>query len=230
MRSTRLPGKPLKILNNKPLIYWTWKNCTKAINSKQIYVATDNKKITDCCKKYNIQSIMTSAKCLTGSDRVSEAARNFKNKIIINLQGDEPFINFKDIKKFINFSKKYKTKVINAYTEIKKKNNFKNINIPKVILKKNNELLYMSRSPIPGSKSKKFTSAKKQICMYGFPVKILQKYYGKNKIKTNLEKIEDIEILRLIENNIPVKMIKVNDNKLSIDTKEDFLKAKKFKI
>lgn len=228
--STRLPGKPLKILQNKPLIYWTWKNCSKAINHNQIYVATDSKKITNCCKKYNINSIMTSSKCLTGTDRVSEAAKKFKNKVIINLQGDEPFINYKDIKKFIKFTLKYKNYVTNAYAEIIKKKKFKSINIPKVIIKKNNDLLYMSRAPIPGSKNKNFFQAKKQICMYGFPVKILQKYFGEKKIKTPLEKLEDIEILRLVENNICVKMIKVNDNKISIDTKEDLLKAQKIKI
>ena len=173
---------------------------------------------------------MTSTKCLTGTDRVSEASKKFKNKVIINLQGDEPFINYKDIKKFIKFTLKYKNYVTNAYTEIKNKNNFQSINIPKVIIKKNNDLLYMSRSPIPGSKNKKFVKAKKQICMYGFPVKILQKYFGEKKIKTPLEKLEDIEILRLVENNICVKMIKVNDNKISIDTKEDLLKAQKIKI
>jgi len=228
--STRLPGKPLKILQNKPLIYWTWKNCSKAINHNQIYVATDSKKITNCCKKYNINSIMTSSKCLTGTDRVSEAAKKFKNKVIINLQGDEPFINYRDIRKFIRFSLKYKNTVTNAYAEIKNKKNFESINIPKVILKKNNDLLYMSRSPIPGSKNKKFFQAKKQICMYGFPIKILQKYFGEKKSKAPLEKLEDIEILRLIENNISVKMIKVNDNKIAIDTKKDLIKAQKMKI
>ena len=79
----------------------------------------------------------------------------------------------------------------------------------------------MSRSSIPGSKKGNISYVNKQICMYGFPKKILLNLYGKNKRKTPLEKIEDIEILRFIENNIPVKMIKVGDNKLSIDTKLD---------
>lgn len=65
--------------------------------------------------------------------------------------------------------------------------------------------------------------------MYGFPKKILISLFGKNKKKTPLEKIEDIEILRFIENNIPVKMIKVGDNKLSIDTKFDLKIARKLK-
>ena len=66
--------------------------------------------------------------------------------------------------------------------------------------------------------------------MYGLPTNILKKFFGKGIKKSNLEKIEDIEILRFIENNIPVKMIKVNDNKVSIDTKEDLDKARNIKL
>ncbi|MAH97840.1 MAG: 3-deoxy-manno-octulosonate cytidylyltransferase [Euryarchaeota archaeon] len=229
MKSTRLPGKPLKIINNKPLIYWTWKNCSKAIAASKIFVATDSKKIIKVCNQYGIQSIMTSSSCLTGTDRVAEAISKFSNKIIINLQGDEPYINYLDIKKFISFSIKNKSSVTNAYTKLLNKKLFENKNIPKVILKKNNDLLYMSRSSIPGSKKKQISFVYKQICMYGFPKKILIKLFGKNRKKTPLEKIEDIEILRFLENDIPVKMIKIGDNKLAIDTEFDLKIARKLK-
>ncbi len=229
MKSTRLPGKPLKIINNKPLIYWTWKNCSKAIAASKIFVATDSKKIIKVCNQYGIQSIMTSSSCLTGTDRVADAISKFSNKIIINLQGDEPYINYLDIKKFISFSIKNKSSVTNAYTKLLNKKLFENKNIPKVILKKNNDLLYMSRSSIPGSKKKQISFVYKQICMYGFPKKILIKLFGKNRKKTPLEKIEDIEILRFLENDIPVKMIKIGDNKLAIDTEFDLKIARKLK-
>ena len=230
LKSSRLPGKPLRIIKEKPLIYWTWKNCSRAIPSKQIYVATESKKVEKICKEFGIQTIITSSNCTTGTDRVAEASNKFLNKIIINIQGDEPFINFKDIKKFIKFSIKNKKFVTNAYASIKNKKIFNNVNIPKIILKKNNQLLYMSRSPIPGSKNNKFIYGFKQVCMYGLPTNILKKFFGKGIKKSNLEKIEDIEILRFIENNIPVKMIKVNDNKVSIDTKEDLDKARNIKL
>jgi 3-deoxy-manno-octulosonate cytidylyltransferase (CMP-KDO synthetase) len=183
------------------------------------------------CNQFGIKSIITSSRCLTGTDRVAEAIKKIKkitNKIIINIQGDEPYINYLDIKKFISFSIRNKNSVTNAYTDLYNKKLFKNKNIPKVILKKNSDLLYMSRSSIPGSK-KEISYTNKQICMYGFPKKILTNLFGINKKKTPLEKIEDIEILRFIENNIPVKMIKVGDNKLSIDTKLDLRIARKLK-
>ena len=86
----------------------------------------------------------------------------------------------------------------------------------------------MSRSNIPGSKNNfKNVNFFKQVCMYGFPKDILLKFYGLKKMKTKLEKVEDIEILRVIENDIPVKMKKVSDNILAIDTKSDLNLARK---
>jgi CMP-2-keto-3-deoxyoctulosonic acid synthetase len=84
----------------------------------------------------------------------------------------------------------------------------------------------MSRAPVPNSKKKKFNVCHKQICVYSFPHKILCKYFGLNKVKTKNEKIEDIEILRLIDNDENVNMLELNDNLISVDTKKDFKKAK----
>ncbi len=228
LKSTRLPNKPLKLIKKKPLIYWTWKNCSKAVKKDSIYVATDSPKIHKICKKHDIQTINTKSTHLTGTDRVAEASLKIKTEMIINLQGDEPLIRPSDIRNFINFALKNKTIVTNAFTNINNIKKSSNINLPKLVISKDNFLLYMSRSPIPRSKNKD-TKIKffKQVCMYGFPKKILKKIYGSNKKKTRLESIEDIEILRVIENGYIVKMLKVNDNKIAIDTPSDLIAAKK---
>ena len=228
LKSTRLPNKPLKLINKKPLIYWTWKNCTKVIQKELIYVATDSSKIHNICRKYNIQSINTKSNHLTGTDRIAEASLKISSDMIINLQGDEPLIKPSDIKKFINFAIKNKKVVTNAYALINKKTKVNDTNIPKLVVSKDNFLLYMSRSPIPGSKNKNYKiKSLKQVCMYGFPKKILKKIFGVNKKKTKLENIEDIELLRVIENGFKVKMLKVNDNKIAIDTPSDLVALKK---
>lgn len=228
LKSTRLPNKPLKLINKKPLIYWTWKNCTKVVKQDLIYVATDSLKIQDECKKYNIQSIITKSSHLTGSDRIAEASLKINSELIINLQGDEPFIKPHDIKKFINFALKNKKFVTNAYAVLKNKNNINNTNIPKLVVSKEDFLLFMSRSMIPGSKNKNSKIKYfKQVCMYGFPKIILKKIYGFYKKKSLLESIEDIEILRVIESGYKVKMLQVNDNKIAIDTPSDLIAAKK---
>lgn len=225
LNSSRLPKKPLRLLNNKPLIYWTWKNSIKVFNKKNVYVATDSKEISKICKQYSINTILTSKKCKTGTDRVAEASKKFKRKLVINLQGDEPFIKKKDLKSFFKFATQNKNYVTNAYTKIKYIDQYNNFSVPKVVLNKNNDLIYMSRASIPQGKKKEFPVTNKQVCIYGFPYKILNKFYGIKKKKTDLEKIEDIEILRLIENNIKIKMIKVSDNKISVDTLSDLKKA-----
>lgn len=225
--SKRLPRKPLRLLNNKPLIYWTWKNSVQVFDKKNVYVATDSKEISKVCKFYSINTISTSKDCRTGTDRVAEAAKSLKKKLIINLQGDEPFIKKKDLKSFLKFAIQNKNCVTNAYTNIKYQYQYNSLTIPKVVTNCKNELLYMSRAPIPGNKKKNsFPKSKKQVCIYGYPFKILNKFYGIKKNKANLEKVEDIEILRLIENNIQIKMIKLSDNKISIDTFDDLKKAK----
>lgn len=228
LKSTRLPNKPLKLINKKPLIYWTWKNCTRAVNKDLIYVATDSILIHNICKKYEIQSINTNSNHLTGTDRVAEASLKINADMIINLQGDEPFIKPSDIKNFINFALKNKNVVTNAYTNINDLINRNNKNVPKLVITRDDFLIYMSRLSIPGSKkiNSKIKSLK-QVCMYGFPYKILKKLYGSNKKKTRLESIEDIEILRVIESGYKVKMLRVNDNKMAIDTPSDLNAAKK---
>ena len=112
---------------------------------------------------------MTSSNCLTGTDRVAEAISKFSNKIIINLQGDEPYINYLDIKKFISFSMKNKNSVTNAYTKLFNKKLFENKNIPKVIWKIMT-LVYVKIINTWFKKRKNFYIYK-QICMYGFQKK-----------------------------------------------------------
>ena len=116
--------------------------------------------------------------------------------------------------------------MLNGFTEIKNKKQYFSRNVPKVVFGKNNELLYMSRSPIPGNKKNKFTKAWRQVCGYIIPKKKLMKFYSFKK-KSNLENLEDIEILRFIEMGEKVKMIKLSGSSLSIDTPHDLALAKK---
>lgn len=224
--STRLPGKPLIILKGIPIIQRTYQRCIKVLPKNDVYVATDSKKIKDFCLKNSMNYIMTSKSCLTGTDRIGEASKKINSEFYMNIQGDEPFFSVKDIKKLINISKKFPKLVLNGFTEIKNKKQYFSRNVPKVVFGKNNELLYMSRSPIPGNKKNKFTKAWRQVCGYIIPKKKLMKFYSFKK-KSNLENLEDIEILRFIEMGEKVKMIKLSGSSLSIDTPQDLALAKK---
>ena len=224
--STRLPGKPLIKLKVLKILERTYNQCIKALPKKNVFVATDSELIKNFCIKNSINFIMTSKSCLTGTDRVAEAAKKIQAKYYVNIQGDEPFFPKIDIKKLIQTSKKYPQSVINGFTQIKQKKLYFSPHIPKVVFNDNEDLIYMSRSPIPGNKKKIYTKAWRQVCGYVFPNKKLMEFC-KYKRKKKLESVEDIEILRFIEMGINVKMVKLSNISMSIDTKQDLALAKK---
>tara|TARA_Y200000002_G_C22676607_1_gene662348 strand:- start:829 stop:1551 length:723 start_codon:yes stop_codon:yes gene_type:complete len=225
-KSTRLPGKPLINIKGTPMIIRTYNQCKKVVNASKILVATDHTKILNLCKKNKINVMMTSSKCLTGTDRIAEVARKYKKNFYINVQGDEPICNPNDIKKIINIAKKYPKKVIGGFTEIRNDEMFNSPHIPKVITRKDGNLIYMSRAPIPSNKKKSLVKAWRQVCIYSFPHKSL-KIFSNFKKKTPLEEIEDLELNRFIEIGYEVKMIKMSNKSIAVDTKFDLIKVKK---
>ena len=224
-KSKRLPGKPLANIGGLPMIVRTYNQCKKVVSENKIIVATDSLKIKNVCNEYNIKSIITSNKCLTGTDRVAEVAKKIKCNFYINVQGDEPFFNPNDLKILIKEAEKKPNEVINGYTEIKNKKLFFSSSIPKVVFDKKGYLLYMSRGPIPSNKALEFKKAWRQVCAYSFPRKALYDF-AKTKNKTPIESLEDIEILRFLENGYKVKMIKMSNKSLAVDNNEDLEKAK----
>ena len=110
-------------------------------------------------------------------------------------------------------------------TNISTLKEFKNLNVPKVVHDQKDNLIYMSRSPIPGSKDNSFSKAKKQVCIYSFPKKSL-KNFGLKRKKTFFENIEDIEILRFIEMGEKVKMLTFQKGTIAVDTVSDAKKVK----
>ena len=224
-KSKRLPGKPLAKIGGLPMIVRTYNQCKKVVKKNQIIVATDSVKIKKVCDEYKINSLITSSKCLTGTDRVAEVAKKINCSFYINVQGDEPFFNPYDLKKLINIAKKKPKEIINGYAEIKDKKLFFSSSIPKVVFDKNGYLLYMSRGPIPSNKKFEFKKAWRQICAYSFPKKTLMDF-SKIKNKTPIESFEDIEILRFLELGFKVKMIKMSNKSLAVDNNEDLEKAK----
>lgn len=227
-QSSRFPGKPLALIKGIPMIIRVADLCNKVFKKKDIYVATDSNKIRDVVKGFGVNVVMTKANCLTGTDRVSEASKKIKADIFINVQGDEPLINPKDILKVISYKKKFYNHVINCYTTIIDENPT-NTNLPKVAINENQDLIYMSRSKIPGSKkeSKLKYDYLKQVCIYAFNKKELKSFSSRNS-KSKLEMIEDIEILRFFDLNIPIKMKKLKNQSLAVDTPQDLKKIQKY--
>jgi len=223
-KSTRFPGKPLVDIFGKTMLQRVYERCKKATGEKNIIIATDSKKIAQHCILKKMNFIITSSKCMTGTDRVAEVAKKIKKTFYINVQGDEPLIKPSDIKKIIKCAQKKPNQIFNAMCNIKNEKDFNNISIPKVVTSNKLNLLYMSRAPIPSSKNKKIIRSKKQVCIYSFP-RIALKTFSKNR-KTKNEVIEDIEILRFLELGYSVKMIEVSSSSIAVDTPIDLLKVK----
>jgi len=171
---------------------------------------------------------MTSKKCLTGTDRVAEISKKINANIYLNVQGDEPLIKFQDIKKILQAKKKYPNYIICGYAKLNSDENENNPNIPKIVINKKNELLYISRSPIPSNKKnlKKKFNYLKQVCIYAFNKSELN-VFNRSKKKTYLEKTEDIEIVRFLELGKKIKMIKLNSKSYAVDIPEDIKKIEK---
>lgn len=226
LQSTRLPEKPLIEIMGKSIIQRTYEQCLKAVNRDLVYVATDSERIFDHCKSLGIQTVMTSSDALTGTDRVYEVATQVRAKYYINVQGDEPVINPNDIKKVIKSLDPNKEVIINGYTAINNEKEYRSLSTPKVVFQPDGNLLYMSRSPIPGNKSGHFIKAWRQVCIYAFPYQALEKFSSVKK--TPLEGLEDIEILRFLELGYKVNMLELSSQSIPVDLPEDILKVEDY--
>ena len=224
-KSSRLPGKPLTLLKGKSMIRRVYEQCLKAVPKNSIYVATEDERIADHCKQNNIQFIMTSDECLTGTDRLCEVSKLVEADYYINIQGDEPLFNPIDIQNLIQELSKQKNlyDVYCGYCSIDSEDTFFSFNMPKVIFNKRKELIYISRAPIPSNKNNMFKNGYRQVCGYAFSKKSLEIFDIKSK--TYFESIEDIELLRFLELGVKVKMVEMSNKSIPVDVKEDIEKV-----
>ena len=221
-KSSRFPGKPLVKLLNKEMIIWVAELAAKAVGKSNVFIATDNLNISQKAEEYGFNFIMTSSDLPTGTDRVAAAAKNLNYDIFVNVQGDEPLIDPKDILKSIDLKKKYPSSIINSFCYLKKDEDPHNKNIPKVITNEENNLIYISRAVIPSSKSEALVNFnyKKQVCIYSYFGQELDQFLSFGR-KSLIENIEDIEILRFLEFGKKIKMFETTKSSLAVDVKSD---------
>ena len=223
--SSRFKGKPLKKIHGKEMVIRVAEQCAKAVKRNSIFIVTDSKKIQKKVNQNNFNSIMSPKNIKTGTDRIAFASRKMKSKIFINVQGDEPLIQPIDIKKIIEAKKKYFNHVICGYANESNYSKIKDKNIIKAVTAKNGDLIYFSRSVIPGKKKLNHKIFKKQVCIYAFSKKQLQKFSVHKK--SNLESMEDIELLRFMELGIKIKLIKVSPS-ISVDIPKNLIEVEKY--
>jgi len=216
-KSTRFPGKSLIDINGKPMIIRVVEIACKAVGKENVFVATDDERISDVIEDYGYNYIMTTD-CPSGTDRVAQASRLMEADIILNVQGDEPLLNPNDIERVIEHKKKHMDSVVNCMSKIDSEE-ANNVNTIKVVTNYDNDLIYMSRSPIPATKVGLSDNTYKQVCIYAFTKQQLEKFYKMKK--TLLELDEDIDILRFLEMGINVKMIETFGTTQAVDVPQD---------
>jgi len=218
--SSRLPGKPLLDLDGVPMIVRTYRRCLMAMPVEDVVVAVDDERIASVLETYRVPFLMTSQDCLTGTDRLVEASRSIPADYYINVQGDEPLFHPGDITSMVEAISRFPDRVLNGYCPITSEAAFRSPSVPKVVFRPGGRLLYMSRAAIPTGKNLDFRQAYRQVCAYVFPRRALE-LFGANPVKTPLEAIEDIEILRFLELGLEVQMIALEGGTLPIDSPSD---------
>ena len=219
--STRLPGKPLKDICGKPMICRVWERASLAKSVTEVIVATDDDRILQAVEKNSGRAIMTRADHKTGTDRLAEVAEKFLDvEVIVNVQGDEPLIEPSLIDELIGeFVKDKNLQMATVATELVDEAEIKNPNNVKVVIDKNNDALYFSRSPIPYPRNVGKAKVFKHIGIYAYRRNFLLNYAKMEP--TPLEQSESLEQLRALENGFKIRVIKSSCRFVGVDTAED---------
>ena len=226
-QSSRFPGKSLALINGKPMMWHVYQRALESNVLDEVYIATDDERIVKVANEHNLKTVMTSDKHETGTDRVAEVASQIQADYYINIQGDEPFIEPEAIKlvaQAIIDCDNPLVQAANAYTSMQDISDVVDTNTVKVVMDVNQRALAYSRQPIPYPKA---NTAKysKQLGLYAFKQSGLQVF--SENLPASLEKVEGVEMYRLLEHGYSIQMVKTNDASISVDTPSDLKRVQK---
>lgn len=228
--SSRLPNKVLLDLKGKSVIQRVYEQCLKVKNIEIVIIAVDDNEVFEHCSHFTKNVVLTSSEHESGTDRIAEVAQNLNVDFIINVQGDEPFIDPLLIEALQN-SFCNDVSMVSAMSKISKVEDLINPNVVKVVVNNDNEALYFSRAPLPYDRDN-FKNWKnddhlpehiqfyRHLGIYGYTKTSLLNFT--KSPQTILEKIEKLEQLRFLENKGNIKMVETSHNSFGIDTYEDY--------
>lgn len=226
--STRFPGKPLVDIGGKTMIQRVYEQASKASLSR-VVVATDDERIASAVKTFGGEFVLTGAHHQSGTDRCAEVAQQFPDfDVVINIQGDEPFIDPQQISLVASCFKDPTVQLATLIKKIKTESELFNANIPKVVLNNEQEAIYFSRHPIPYLRStaqENWLNAHqfyKHIGIYGYQTNTLMAIT--QLAPSSLELAESLEQLRWLENGYRIKTQVTDIETIAIDTPEDLQK------
>ncbi|MBP1749659.1 MAG: 3-deoxy-D-manno-octulosonatecytidylyltransferase [Deltaproteobacteria bacterium] len=223
--STRLPGKPLLEISGKSLIHLVYERASESRLKDGVIIATDDQRIMNAASSFGAEAVMTSPLCKSGTDRVFEAVKETGAELIINVQGDEPFIRPDMIDLLFSVMENESLDVATLCAPVTNPNEYTDPNTVKVVLDKNGFALYFSRSPIPYLRNETSRSVLyKHIGIYGFKGDFLKQFVSMKK--SHLEETESLEQLRILENGFRIKVLTTHYDGFGIDTIEDLQRTR----
>jgi 3-deoxy-manno-octulosonate cytidylyltransferase (CMP-KDO synthetase) len=229
--SSRFPNKVLADIGGMPMVVRT----AKAVcDIDDVAIATDSQEVIDIAKEFDIKAVLTSTTHKSGTDRIYEAAQKLnltQNEIIINVQGDEPFIETQVVQAIYDLTKSNidnEKIMMNSCYKLITNPEADDPNIVKVVTDTNDIALYFSRSKIPHPRDHHFDNYKGHLGIYGFSFKSLAKFCSLSV--SPLEDIEKLEQLRALYHGYDIAMTYVETSSFGIDTPQDLERALKFHI
>lgn len=232
--SVRFPGKPLAMIGQKPMIQWVYEGCSKELS--KVYVATDDQRIFEAVEKFGGKVVMTSRNHRSGTDRCMEALDKIRVieqdnwDVVINIQGDEPFISTEQLRLLQNCFDTRDTDIATLVKRIENTEEIFDANKPKVVFDRQKFALLFSRSPIPfirGEEADKWLNNfefYRHIGIYAYRTDVLEKITRLQP--SGLEQAESLEQLRWLENGFRIKVEITEYGPLGVDTPEDLEKAR----
>ena len=233
--STRLMGKPLANIGGKPMIQHTYESTLISKLLNEVIIAVDDEKVAQVAESFGAKVVVTPKDISTGSDRIAFVARTLPYaKIIVNIQGDEPFIKGEMIDQAIEpLLFDLTVNVSTLAKRIESVEELKSPSVVKVVFDYNNFALYFSRSPIPYVRDAKTNLDRiqkaeifKHIGLYVYRRESLLKFT--ELTPTDLEQIEKLEQLRMLENGFKIKVVTTDFENLAVDTPDDLQRARLF--
>ncbi len=223
--SSRFQGKALALLGGRPVVQHVYERACRARKLDEVFIATDDARIADAVQAFGGQSVMTSTKHASGTDRIAEAVSGLDVDVVVNIQGDEPFISPRAIDQTVEpFESQPDLDMTTLMLPITEESELRDPNVVKVVVDRQGYALYFSRSLIPHPRRQAQRSARQHIGLYAYRKDFLLQFA---KLPTGeLEQTEALEQLRALENGHRIRVIEAEDySGVSIDTREDLCRA-----
>ena len=225
--STRLPGKPLIPLANRPLIEWVYRRASQISSVKRIIVATDHPRIVEAVSSFGGEVVLTPSDLNSGSERVAWVARDLNEEIVVNLQGDEPLISTEAVSMAICFLQDHpEIPAATLASSLTDQNTWLDPSVVKVLVDAQGRALYFTRNPVPHFRDDAFRplpGLMQHIGVYLFRREFLLEYATWPPVP--LEQAEKLEQLRILHHGYPLQVIESHYCSPGVDTPEDVKKV-----